>query len=323
VARIVPTDLGWVATTPIVFPGAPPPQKLQAWVQLALWEARIRERRLKVEVLLQRNAHWLCRHVAEWTWQHGDDHPYQDGVLYDLEYDDQVEDIQHYVDLARSTSGPVLELGCGTGRLTIPLARAGFTVHGIDISHAMLDRLNARLASEDAAVRARVHVGHDDFRTVQSDKRYPLIIWPFNALHHCRRPEQVHAVLDRARTLLQPGGVLAIDCYLPDVGLYDRDPDHRDEPRTFTDPRTGQPLTSWERGWWDPQLQVHHVIYSYAPVDGPTAHTHLQLRMYTLGQLHRIVQTAGWHIHSQFQDFQSTPLGPNALKWVGCLTPRS
>ena len=319
VARLVPTDDGWVACNAFILPSAPPPQKLAAWVQLALWEARIRERRLKVEELLRRNAHWLCRHIVEWTWQLGDDHPYRDGVLYDLEYDDQIEDIRHYVQLAKNSCGPVLELGCGTGRLTLPLARAGLHVHGIDLSPHMLRQLTHRLADETEDVKRRIRVWQGDFEHVVSDTRYPLIIWPFNALHHCREPEQLHAVLDRVSALLLPDGVLAIDCYLPDVGLYDRDPDQQDEPRTFTDPRTGTELSSWEQGWWDARLQVHHVIYSYKPQEGPTAHTHLQLRMYTLGQLHRAFQTAGWHIQTEAQDFEHTPIGPGALKWVGSL----
>jgi SAM-dependent methyltransferase len=249
------------------------------------------------------------------------DDPYRDPALYDLEYGDHDEDIAYYIQLARAARGPVLELGCGTGRLTVPMLKAGATVWGVDASQPMLDGLRAKLQGCDDAVRLRCRAVHGDFRTLKLIHRFPLVLWPFNAMHHCDDPDDVRATLDHIRALLLPGGQLALDCYLPDMALYDRDPEARYEQRTFTDPRTGGPLDSWEQGWWDADKHVHHVVYTYKHRDGTEEQAHLALRMFELPELRTLLSEQGWQITHEAQDFLGTPLSERPLKWVARARP--
>ncbi len=247
--------------------------------------------------------------------------PYGCAELYDLEYADMDEDVAYYVLLARQNR-MILELGCGTGRLTLPMARAGAIVHGIDHSREMLRGLEKRLRAERPEVRYRVQYQRSDFRAHEPVTTYPLVVWPFNALHHCEGPEDVLRVLDVARRALSPGGRLALDCYLPDLVLYDRDPTKRYEFRTFDDPRTGRPLQSWEQGWWDAERWIHHVVYVYQHPDGREERAHLKLRMFELSELHDLIHQAGWTILSEARDFEGAPVGRDALKWVAVLARR-
>ncbi|MFT4628798.1 MAG: SAM-dependent methyltransferase [Myxococcota bacterium] len=247
--------------------------------------------------------------------------PYGSAELYDLEYSDMTEDLEHYVRLARRYRF-LLELGCGTGRLTLPMARTGAGVHGIDHSAQMLAGLERRLRLERPQVRYRVQYQQGDFRSFDPPARYPLVIWPFNALHHCTGPEDVVRVLDNVRDCLMPSGLLGMDCYLPDIELYDRDPNKRYEFRTFADPRTGEPLQSWEQGWWNAETRVHHVLYVYRHADGREEKAHLQLRMFELDELRALIRNAGWRIRSQASDFQGTPVTQKSLKWVAILDRR-
>ena len=64
--------------------------------------------------------------------------PYQNPVLYDLEYQDYRKDVRYYVELCRHVGGSVLEYGCGNGRLSIPIASAGLELWGVDLSKTML-----------------------------------------------------------------------------------------------------------------------------------------------------------------------------------------
>src|SRR5690606_2228494 len=155
------------------------------------------------------------------------------------------------------------ELGCGTGRLSVALARAAIEVHGVDLSEAMLATLEAKVARQPLRVRQRIRWSRGDYRTFQAEPVHPLVIVPFNALHHCRDTDELVAALACARKAVAPGGRLAFDCYVPDLALYDRDPDTRHEPRTFVHPTTGRTLRSWEQGWWDAETRVHHVVYVY------------------------------------------------------------
>src|SRR5262245_30609087 len=77
-------------------------------------------------------------------------------------------DIPFYLDLAQRIGGPVLELGCGTGRVLLPIARAGVSIHGVDSSASMLEVLHRRIAAESPQVQGLVVIHQGDFRTFQT-----------------------------------------------------------------------------------------------------------------------------------------------------------
>jgi SAM-dependent methyltransferase len=248
----------------------------------------------------------------------GDD-PYADASLYDLEYGDHTEDVAFYVERARAARGPVVELGCGTGRLTIPLARAGVTVVGVDASDTMLDRLRTKLAAEPQEVRRRITLRCDTWDHFRPAGPVGLVVWPFNALHHSVSAAAFTDTLRTIRTWSAPGTNLVLDAYLPDRTLYDRDPETRYEPRTFHDPATGEELDSWEQGWWDEAALTHHVVYVYRSASGTERRTHLALRMIELPELRASIAAAGWTIASEASDFVGTRLNARSLKWVATL----
>lgn len=241
--------------------------------------------------------------------------PYARADLYDLEYADVLEDIPHYVKLS-SSHAHVLELGCGTGRLTLPMARAGASVFGIDQAPDMLNRLEHKLRLEPDEVRLRIRYQQGDFRTFRIRQRVPLVVWPFNALHHCADAEEIGEVLQSVRDALLPGGLLALDCYLPDPQLYGRNPERKYEHRTFEDPATRETIESWEQGWWDAERSTHNVIYVYRYPDQQEYRSHLKLRMYTVDELRQAVHRSGFQIVREAQDFKGTRVRRNALKWV-------
>jgi SAM-dependent methyltransferase len=245
-----------------------------------------------------------------------DDDPYREPVLYDLEYEGQREDIVHYVTLARRSRGPVLELGCGNGRITIPMARSGAFVHGIDRSEPMLADLARKLRREPDAVRLRVRTAVGDFRAFEVSTKFAAILLPFNAIHHCEGPDDVRRVLAGVRAALRPEGTFGLDCYLPDPILYSRERGRRYEERTFTDPRSGAALVSWEEGWWDAATHVHHVVYVYERPDRSRDEVHLRLRMFERPELLALFQREGFVVRWQSCDFQGSSMRDDALKWV-------
>ncbi len=249
-----------------------------------------------------------------------DDHPYRDADLYDLEYADMHEDVAYYTAIAAQTSGELLELGCGTGRLLLPMSRAPVKIVGVDLSAAMLEGCRHKLAHVPTEQRARVELVQGDFRTLRLGRTFATVLWPFNALHHCRNDEELAAAIDTLAVHLEPGGLLAIDAYLPDYELYDRDPNEQFEGRTFLDPRTGGLLESWEQGWWDPTTRIHHVVYHYQHRDGAVEKVHMSFHMWELPELHAAFARAGFRLLHEAGDFQDGPLGGDALKWVATFT---
>ena len=131
---------------------------------------------------------------------------------YDLSHDRLTEDIPYLLQQAAETGGPVLEIGCGSGRLLLPLARAGYDVTGVDVSPEMLARAEARLAAEPADVRRRVRLLAGDARTLQlpGNETFGLIFFGYNTFMHLDEAA-AGAALKRLRPMLRPGGRLLID----------------------------------------------------------------------------------------------------------------
>ena len=134
------------------------------------------------------------------------------GSLYDEWSRSVTEDIAFYVDVALEGSGRVLEVGCGSGRVAIPLVLAGLEVVGIDSSPGML-----RLAREKAAVhRVSLELVQADMRAIPELGTFATAVIPFRALLHLRDDAERLAVLCRLRELLEPAGTLAFDVFHPD-----------------------------------------------------------------------------------------------------------
>src|SRR5262249_43227595 len=160
---------------------------------------------------------------------------YEDAALYDFEYRRRRADVNHYRALARrlAGSGPVVELGCGTGRLLAPLARDGHEVVGVDVAAPMLARAAQRLAALPPRARSRARLIRADMRSLPLDPgfRAPLVISPFNALQHLYTHRDLLACLAEVRAALSPSGQgkgwLAFDVLQPDLRWLTRDPRRR------------------------------------------------------------------------------------------------
>ncbi|MBP2232835.1 SAM-dependent methyltransferase [Azospirillum agricola] len=134
-------------------------------------------------------------------------------------------DVAFYTEQAVASGGPVLEIGCGTGRLTIPLARAGVEVRAVDVSEAMLARLRDRLAREAPEVRARVHVVRQNASTLDLPGcAAKLAILPFNVLMLIPDAEETRHALRAAARHLAPGGLFALDVMNPATLPWQADP---------------------------------------------------------------------------------------------------
>lgn len=129
--------------------------------------------------------------------------------LYDLEHRDFLEDIELYHNFAMRCDGPVLELGCGSGRVCLALAQAGLKITGVDSSPAMLALAGAYAA--EAGLESRVRLQHQDVRELAFEEQFALAVFPLNGfLHLLTLPDQL-AVLQSAYRALMPGGFLIID----------------------------------------------------------------------------------------------------------------
>lgn len=260
---------------------------------------------------------------------------YEDPAYYTKTYRDRVHDVRFYADLAAARGGPVLEYGCGNGRITIPIARHGLSVTGVDLSPSMLGDLRTRLRREPGEVRERVTLRRGDMRSVRLGRRFPLAICPFNAFLHLYTREDVERFLARAREHLTPRGELVLDVSIPEPTELARKPERAYFAPRFRYPAGGSladgassqpgPMVRYsERFDYDKLRQVLFVAMEFAPVDGgepwmtPLAH-----RQFYPQELEMLLHYNGFEVTARWGDFDESPLTQESVVLILACRPRA
>lgn len=163
-------------------------------------------------------------------------------VLYDLLHPSAPE-ADAYARLARERDGDLLELGCGTGRLVVPLARAGIEVWGLDLYRDMLDACRAKLERESPSVRERVTLVEGDTRTFTLPRTFPLITAPCNFLDNLLGADDLLQTFRSAARHLADDGLFVVDSSAPDLPAMVA-ADGQEQVGEFTHPDTGRRLVS-------------------------------------------------------------------------------
>ncbi len=132
-------------------------------------------------------------------------------------------DVAFFVEMATQSGGPVLEVGCGTGRVLIPTARAGIEIVGIDLSPSMLDVCRQRLAQEPVEVQARAQLVEADMRRFELAQTFRLATLPFRPFQHLETVADQLACLATIHHHLAAGGRLILDLFNPSLEALTRD----------------------------------------------------------------------------------------------------
>jgi len=127
-------------------------------------------------------------------------------------------DVAFYLEAAQAFGGPILELGCGTGRVLLPIARAGHRITGLDQSKAMLGRARAKLSQEPREVQERTRLVEGDMTDFDLGEPFRLVIIPFRPFQHLLTVEAQLACLGHVKRHLAPGGRLIMDFFQADLG---------------------------------------------------------------------------------------------------------
>lgn len=234
----------------------------------------------------------------------------------------ELVDMPFYVDLAREIGGPVLEIGCGTGRVLLPIARAGIEIHGLDQSPAMLDVLKAKLASEPEEIRRRVTLHAGDMRHARLGRKFPLVTIPFRPLQHMHTIVDQLAALRTAVLHLSDEGKLAFDVFYPKFdSLLSEIDEERFEMEWAVE---GKPGTIIRRFYRKDSVDKIHQSFSgtfiYRSFEGDrlvheeTAPLHMTWYMYP--QLRALFLLVGLEIVEEYGSFAKAPLDNAATEMI-------
>ncbi|WP_241154344.1 class I SAM-dependent methyltransferase [Staphylospora marina] len=248
-----------------------------------------------------------------------DSHIYDWPEYYDWTSTGLDRDVTYYVELAKQSGGPVLDLGCGTGRISLAIARAGIPVTGLDLSPAMLDR--ARKKSGEMKLDDRIEWVEGDMTSFDLKRKFPLIIIPYRSfLHLLTVRDQVEA-LKRIHAHLADDGLLAFNIFVPtvtDLASVDRDYQYRG---TFPVPGTDHTVELYDYMEVDPFSQTVHIIRYMERYDGhgillEKRKGFFRIRYIWPTELHHLLNLCGFRITARYGSFYRAPFDAGSTELI-------
>lgn len=222
--------------------------------------------------------------------------------------------LPYYLELARQASGDVLELACGTGQLTVPIAAAGVPIVGLDLSAPMLNAAKERAA----AAKVSVELLQGDMRNFDPGRQFSLIFIARNSLLHLHSTEDILAAFAAIRRLLAPGGTFAFDIFNPNVRLLARPADQRVLVMQVETESFGA-LSVEETSRYDAATQVGHGRWYISAPEKPDAWIlPLDLRNIFPQELPLLLAAGGFHLKSRVGEVHETSFHSNSRSQV-CL----
>jgi SAM-dependent methyltransferase len=224
-------------------------------------------------------------------------------------------DVAFYVARAREAGSPVLELGCGTGRILFAVGEAGVEIVGLDRSPHMLTVARRKLAAAPSDVQRRVHLFPGDMCDFTLGRRFTLVLIPYRAFLHNLAPADQLRTLACAREHLAIDGRLVFNVFDPDVsklaaGRWTMPPERR---RELRHPATGNPVRVQEDFRYDLDRQLVDGAFVFEELDPATGAVRattrapLTLRYVFRWEMEHLLARAGFRVEALFGDFAGGP----------------
>jgi len=218
---------------------------------------------------------------------------------------------------AGRTWHPVLELACGTGRLTIPIAQGGVEIVGLDIAPSML--AHARAKAETAGVKIQFVEG--DCRSFNLGRKFALVFIAFNSMQHVHDYESLAAMFRNVRKHLAEDGRFVFDVFNPKVEILSRANGDRRLERKYQDPDGKGTMAFEYSGTYNDATQVSR-IQCYFVRRGPNGEEldvreeQLHLRSFFPQELDLLVRSQGFEMVEKFGNFERKPFASGDPKQV-------
>jgi SAM-dependent methyltransferase len=236
---------------------------------------------------------------------------YDDAEFYDAEFATRVLEISFYRRYALRAEGPVLEVACGTGRITLPLARDGVDVTGLDVSRPMIEHARRKSAAEGLNIEWL----EQDCRKMRFGRKFNLVFSATNAMQHLLDLESVCAFLQAAHRALAPGGHLILDVFNPAPAKLARTADSRYLHKTIT-AADGKSIRVETASQYHPDTQILHFDLFYLS-GGQTLRTkQVNMRCFFPEELLALCRFHGLAVVNRFGDYDETEFSANSPKQI-------
>ena len=255
------------------------------------------------------------------------DHPDSPSIrYYDLYSRFPEGDVEFFVEEAQRAGSPVLELACGTARLTIPIAEAGVDVTGVDLSEGMLSAAERKVAALPTDVQARIKLHHTDMRDFSLAQRFNLIFIGFNTFLILPDAETQRQTLRNIHHHLADGGRLIISIFDPSIPTI---ADHLGQNAgkvkrltSFADPETGDTIVVWESRKYDVSAQTVDQWFIYEAHDETGNMLWRNTQSFTLRynfryEMEYLLELCGFEVEALYGDHDRASYGDTGRQiWV-------
>ena len=224
-------------------------------------------------------------------------------------------DVNCFVQAAKESGGPVLEAGCGTGRVLIPTARAGILITGLDLSPHMLAVCREKLKTEPPEVQARVRLVQGDMRRFELGQTFQLVTLPFRPFQHLTTVEEQLACLGCIHRHLAEDGKMILDIFNPKLeSLVEKDfgVEMAEEPE-FSLPDGRRVIRRHTVVSRDVANQINHVELVYY-VTHPDGRQERLVQAFPMRYLFpfeagHLLARAGFAVEQLYADYDKSPYG--------------
>jgi SAM-dependent methyltransferase len=240
--------------------------------------------------------------------------------LYDAYISQFDEDLPFWISLAQTSGSPILELGCGTGRVLLELAKSGFEIEGIDCDPAMLEIARSKLIP---GFQDQIKLHIEDVRNFSISESFALIIIPCNTFAYFNQ-EESEQILKRSSSHLNPGGQLVIDLPNPAFGshpdAYDLLDDETNLLSSFTSPRSKLPVQVSARSGKPSEASVVDITWFFDELrpDGQVQRFEHEIRYHLRSAqlMTKMLNRTGFNNVSVLGDYDSSPSTTNSQRLI-------
>ena len=246
---------------------------------------------------------------------------YSDAQRYDLVMGAYASGdlLNFYCRQAARYGEPVLELACGSGRLTIPLAIEGINITGMDISEEMLDLAKSKASKSGAGIR----FVQGDIRNFDFGEKFKFICIPAQSLSHLHTREEIEACFSSVRRHLAGEGRFLIELFNSSVKLLARESDRRYPIGQYDDPKGGSQVFVTAEVSYDAASQVNHIWYFFRD-EGSSEETVLsfEMRQFFPQEIDALLWYSGFLIEHKYGSYDETDFSSTASKQLIICRPK-
>lgn len=244
---------------------------------------------------------------------------YWDGLHYDAFNAPDQNDLKFYLAAAKKARGPVLELACGTGRLTIPLKKEGIDITGLDLAAPMLERAKAKAA--EAGLDIPFLRGNASKFSL--GRKFKLIFMAFHSMQHLAGREELEGLFSSVSRHLAPGGRFVFDVFNPNPHCLVRDPEEMLPVAYYHDPAGHNKILVNETYTYDKAAQVSRIVWHFrSEKNGKTVKKSVNLRCFYPEELLSLAHYNGFKVAARYGDFRGRPFSGASREQILILNKR-